>query len=130
MGPKRINSIDEYIASFPVDVQEKLNSLRKTIKTAAPDAKEKISYQMPAFELYGILVYFAGFKKHVGFYPTASGIEAFKSELKNYKQGKGSVQFPLDKPIPFDLVTQIVKFKVAENIQKHQSRSTKRPIQE
>jgi len=126
MEKDNIKSIEEYIAKFPLDVQEKLTDLRNTIKSTAPEAMEKISYQMPAYELYGILVYFAGFKKHIGFYPTASGIEAFKSELRAYKQGKGSVQFPLDKPIPYALVAQIVKFKAAENTQKHQLRNTKR----
>jgi uncharacterized protein YdhG (YjbR/CyaY superfamily) len=109
-------SIDEYISEFSPEVQEILKTLRKVIKEAAPNAEEKISYQMPAFYLHGNLVYFAAFKKHIGFYPTASGIEKFKDELSGYKGGKGSVQFPIEKPLPYELISKIVKFKVAENI--------------
>jgi uncharacterized protein YdhG (YjbR/CyaY superfamily) len=120
--PSHDNLIDEYIAAFPLEVREKLDALRNLIKAAAPDAIEKISYQMPAFDLHGILVYFAAFKKHIGFYPTASGIDEFKLELSEFKQGRGSVQFPLDKPIPYDLVTRIVKFRVTENINRNQAK--------
>jgi uncharacterized protein YdhG (YjbR/CyaY superfamily) len=109
-------TIDEYIAGFPPDVQEKLRKLRATIREAAPDAEETISYQMPTFALHGNLVHFAAFKNHIGFYPTPSGIEAFKNELAVYKGAKGSVQFPLDKPIPYDLVSRIVAFRVKENL--------------
>jgi len=112
------SSIDEYIAMFPQDVQKKLQEVRATIKAAAPEAQEKISYQMPAFTLDGNLVYFAAFKNHIGFYPIPSGIEAFKEELSQYEQGKGSVQFPLDRPMPLDLITRIVKFRAAENKKK------------
>jgi uncharacterized protein YdhG (YjbR/CyaY superfamily) len=110
-----LKTIAEYIASFPPNIQTVLEELRQAIRESAPNAEEVISYQMPAFKLNGILVYFAAFKNHVGFFPTASGIEAFRRELSPYKQGKGSAQFPLDKPIPFDLVKKIVKFRVKEN---------------
>lgn len=115
-------SIDEYIARFPEDVQAIMTRLRAVIKDAAPQAEERISYQMPAFYLNGVLVYFAGFKRHIGFYPTPSGIEAFKEELSRYKGAKGSVQFPLDQPLPYDLVARIVKFRVAETSQKARPR--------
>ncbi|MGE5391395.1 MAG: iron chaperone [Deltaproteobacteria bacterium] len=113
-----IKSIDEYIGQFAPEVQEILRTLRGVIKESAPEAEEKISYQMPAFALHGILVYFAAFKNHIGFYPTASGISAFKDDLSGYKSAKGSVQFPLSKPIPYDLISKIVKFRVSENIKK------------
>ena len=119
------NSIDDYIKQFNPEVQEILMTIRKVIHEAAPDANEKISYQMPAFELNGILVYFAAQKKHLGFYPTASGIEAFKEELSNYKGAKGSVQFPYDKPIPYDLIRSIVKFRVNENLNKSKKKSVR-----
>jgi uncharacterized protein YdhG (YjbR/CyaY superfamily) len=115
---KEYKTIDEYIKDFPPDVQGILEQMRQTIHKAAPLAGETISYQMPAFRLNGILVYFAAFKSHIGFYPTASGIEAFKNELAPYKFSKGAVQFPLDKPLPYDLVTKIVLFRVKENLQK------------
>ena len=110
------NNIDEYIASVPADIQEILEQVRLTIIKAAPQASETISYGMPAFTLNGILVWFAAHSKHIGFYPRASGIEAFKKELSIYKNAKGSVQFPLDKPMPLKLITKIVKFRVAENL--------------
>lgn len=111
-------SIDEYILQFPLEVQDKLNSLRKVIKESAPDAVEKISYNMPAFNFHGNLVYFAAFKKHIGFYPTSSGIFAFEHELSEYKSSKGAVQFPIEKPLPYELIRKMVKFRVAENIKK------------
>ncbi len=111
-------NIDDYIKTFPPDIQAKLGKMRQTIRQAAPEAEEVISYQMPAFKQNGILVYFAAQKQHMGFYPTASGIEAFKKDLTPYKYSKGAVQFPLDKPIPFDLVEKIVKFRVKENLAK------------
>jgi uncharacterized protein YdhG (YjbR/CyaY superfamily) len=114
----KYKSIDEYIKSFPADIQETIQKLRKTIKEAAPEAKETISYQMPAFKLNGILVWFAMYKNHIGFYPRPSGIEAFKTELAPFKTSKGAIQFPLDKPIPYDLVKKIVVFRVKENTQK------------
>ena len=111
-------TIDEYIATFPVDVQAILQKVRETIRKAAPDATEAISYQMPTFKLNGNLVHFAAFKSHIGFYPVPSGIEKFKKELSVYPQGKGSVQFPLDRPIPYALISKIVKFRVKENLEK------------
>ena len=117
------NSIDEYIATFPQDIQNILQELRATIKAAAPDSEEKISYQMPTFFMNGNLVHFAAFKKHIGFYPTPSGIEAFQKELSAYEGAKGSVQFPLDKPMPLKLITRIVKFRVAENLKKAKIKS-------
>ena len=111
-------NIDEYIASFPEDVQVILDKIRLTVREAAPEAQEAIKYRMPAFILKGNLVYFAAFKNHIGFYPIPTGIEAFKEELSVYKQGKGSVQFPLDQPIPYDLIRRIVKFRVEENLEK------------
>jgi len=112
------SSIDEYIMTFPKDVQEVLKELRETIKAAAPNAGERISYQMPTFFLKGNLVHFAAYQKHIGFYPTPSGIQAFKKELSVYKNAKGSVQFPIDKPLPLELISRIVKFRVAENLRK------------
>ncbi len=112
------NTIDEYISQFPEDVQIILQQIRTAIKEAAPDATEKISYQMPTFYLKGNLVHFAAFKSHIGFYPIPSAIEEFKEELSLYKRGKGSVQFPLDKPMPFDLIRRIVLFRVKENLEK------------
>ena len=109
-------SIDEYIATFPKETQRILKEMRATIKAAAPDAEEKISYQMPTFFLKGNLVHFAAFKNHIGFYPTPSGVEAFKDELSVYEGAKGSVQFPIEKPMPLKLITKIVKFRVAENL--------------
>lgn len=111
-------TIDEYIETFPKEVQIKLQSLRKTIKRAAPEAIETISYQMPTFKLNGNLIHFAAYEKHIGLYPTPNGISAFEDELKPYKHAKGSAQFPLDKPLPLDLITKIVKFRVAEMKQK------------
>ncbi len=115
---KDITTIDEYIAMFPEDVQKKLQEVRKTIHAAAPEAKERISYKMPAFTLDGNLVYFAAFKSHIGFYPIPLGMEAFKEDLSKYKQGKGSVQFPLDEPLPLDLIRRIVIFRAEENKKK------------
>ena len=109
-------SIDEYIATFPKETQRILKEMRATIKAAAPDAEEKISYQMPTFFLKGNLVHFAAFKSHIGFYPTPSGVEAFKDELSVYEGAKGSVQFAIEKPMPLKLITKIVKFRVAENL--------------
>jgi uncharacterized protein YdhG (YjbR/CyaY superfamily) len=107
-------NIDEYIAGFPTDVQRILQEIRSVIRTAAPDAEEAIKYRMPTFVLNFNLVHFAAFDKHIGFYPTPSGIEEFKDELSGYHNAKGSVQFPLDKPVPFSLIRKIVKFRVKE----------------
>jgi uncharacterized protein YdhG (YjbR/CyaY superfamily) len=109
-----VASVDEYIAQFPPAVQQILESVRAVIKETAPHAVEKISYRMPAYYQGVNLVYFAGFKNHIGFYPTASGIEAFKNELSTYKWSKGAIQFPLSKPIPYDLIRRITLFRLAE----------------
>jgi uncharacterized protein YdhG (YjbR/CyaY superfamily) len=122
-GPK---NIDEYIAGFPVDIQEKLQKIRMTIREAAPEAEEKISYQMPTFYLKGNLVHFAAFKEHIGFYPTPTGTEKFQKELSAYKVSKGTARFPLDKPIPFDLITEIVKFRVQENLARAESKQKRK----
>lgn len=119
-------TIDEYIAMFPEDIQAVLEKIRATIKAAAPDAVEKISYQMPTFAQNGNLVHFGAFKEHIGFYPVPTGIEAFKAELAVFKQGKGSVQFPLDQPMPLDLISRIVQFRVQENLAKAQSKASKK----
>ena len=112
----QFKTIDEYIATFPRNVRDVLEELRRIIRESAPEAEEAISYGMPAFKLHGNLVYFAAWKNHIGFYPGgSSAIEAFKKELSPFKQAKGTVQFPLDKPIPLDLVKKIVKFRVKEN---------------
>jgi uncharacterized protein YdhG (YjbR/CyaY superfamily) len=111
-------TIDEYIKTFPADIQSILEQMRQTIRKAAPEATEAISYQMPTFKLNGNLVHFAAHKNHIGFYPTPSGIETFKKELSSYEGAKGSVQFPLDKPIPYDLVEKIVIFRVKEDLKK------------
>jgi uncharacterized protein YdhG (YjbR/CyaY superfamily) len=119
-------SIDEYIAAFTKETQKILEKIRAAIKAAAPEAEEKISYQMPTFFLKGNLVHFAAYKKHIGFYPTPSGIQAFKNELSIYKGAKGSVQFPIDKPMPLELISKIVIFRVAENLKKAEIKSVKR----
>jgi uncharacterized protein YdhG (YjbR/CyaY superfamily) len=119
-------TIDEYIAGFPPDVQGILQEIRLTIRQAAPGAEETIKYQMPTFTLEGNLVHFAAFKEHIGFYPVPTGIEAFKDELSAYKGGKGSVQFPLDEPIPFDLIRRIVEFRVQENLERAEAKGKKR----
>lgn len=109
-------NIDEYIAGCPPDVQKILEKVRLTIRKAAPGAEERISYGLAAFTLKGNLVYFGAFKEHIGFYPVPQGIEKFKKELSVYKQGRGSVQFPLDQPIPYALISKIVKFRAKENL--------------
>jgi uncharacterized protein YdhG (YjbR/CyaY superfamily) len=111
-------NIDQYIAQFPGEIQTRLKQIRAIIKKASPDAEEKISYQMPAFYLKGILVYFAAQKNHIGFYPTSSGVAAFKEELAGYQTGKGSIQFPMYKPLPLNLIRDIVKFRIIENIER------------
>lgn len=111
-------TIDEYIAGFPETIQAVLEQVRQTIRKAAPNAEEKINYAIPTFTLNGNLVHFAAFKNHIGFYALPSGNEAFQEELSVYKSGKGSIQFPLDKPMPLDLITKIVNFRVKENLEK------------
>jgi uncharacterized protein YdhG (YjbR/CyaY superfamily) len=119
-------SIDEYISTFPEEIQKILEELRAIIKASAPDVEEKISYQMPTFALKGNLVHFAAWKKHIGFYPTSSGTQAFKHELSIYEGAKGSVKFPIEKPLPLELISKIVKFRVAENLRKADIKSGKR----
>ena len=111
-------TINEYIAGFPESTQLILEELRTTIRKAAPDAQESINYGIPTFTLNGNLVHFGGFKNHIGFYPAPSGIEAFKKELSIYDGAKGSIKFPIDKPLPLGLITKIVKFRVKENVEK------------
>ena len=111
-------TIDDYIDSFPAEVQAKLCELRETIRKAAPDAVEKISYRMPTFYYNGNLVHFAAYERHIGFYPTPSAITQFATELKRYKSAKGSVQFPLSEPLPLKLITRMVKFRLEENARK------------
>lgn len=118
MQPVKPDSIDEYIAGFPEGTREVLEKIRMTIKEAAPDAKEAIKYAIPTFTLKGNLVHFAAFKNHIGFYPAPTGIETFKDALSAYKTGKGSVQFPLDQPMPFDLITKIVQYRISEQLKK------------
>jgi len=123
MTKTNFQSIDEYIVTFPEETQKILNEIRDTIKTAAPDAEEKISYQMPTFYLNGNLIHFAAFKNHIGIYPTPSGTEAFKRELSKYQGAKGSVRLPIDEPMPLKLIAKIVKFRVAENVKKAKGKS-------
>ena len=121
-----VRNIDEYIAGFPKDIQEILKELRVTIKKAAPEAAETINYAIPTFTLKGNLVHFAAYKNHIGFYPAPSGIVAFKKELSVYDGAKGSVQFPIDKPLPLDLVTKIVRFRVKENLERAETKAKKK----
>ena len=114
----KFKTVDEYIGTFPVATKKIMQQVRKTIIDAAPEAEEVISYNMPAYKQEGMLVFFAAYKEHIGFYPTPGGVEAFKKELSVYNSAKGSVQFPLDKPMPLTLITKIVKYRVKENIEK------------
>jgi uncharacterized protein YdhG (YjbR/CyaY superfamily) len=118
--------IDEYIAGFPKDIQEILEKVRRTVREAAPEAEEAIKYRMPTFTLKGNLVHFAAFKNHLGFYPAPTGIEEFKEELSAYKGAKGSVQFPLGKPMPLDLIGRIVRFRVKKNLEAAETKKKKR----
>lgn len=118
--PGGFKTIDEYIRAFPGQTQKKLVELRDLIRKQAPEALEKISYQVPTFFLNGNLVHFAAHTRHIGFYPTPSGIDAFKSRLSKYKSAKGSVQFPVDEPLPVELIRDIVAFRVEENRKKKQ----------
>ncbi len=123
---KAPQTIDEYIACFPADVQEKLEKVRATIRAAAPKAEEAIKYRLATFVLAGNLVHFGAFKQHIGFYPTASGIAHFKDELSAYKFSKGAVQFPLDRPIPLALIRKIVKFRVDENLKRAEAKKKRK----
>lgn len=120
-----MNPIDQYIAGFEGQVRAKLEEIRAIIRAAAPDAQEVISYQMPAYKQGGVLVYFAGYAKHVGFYPTGSGIAAFEHRFSPYKWSKGAVQFPLDQPLPADLITEIVHFRMREDAANSAAKSKK-----
>ncbi|MHB1150709.1 MAG: iron chaperone [Eubacteriales bacterium] len=111
-----IKTADEYILQFPLEIQEKLQAMRKVIRDSAPDAEEKMSWQMPTFWLHGNLVHFAAFKNHIGLYPGPEGIEAFADKFSGLKYSKGAVQFPIDKPLPFDLISEIVRYRVDRNI--------------
>ncbi len=119
-------SIDEYIATFPEETQKILQEIRATIKTAAPEAEEKISYQMPTFYLNGNLIHFAAFKNHIGLYPTPSGTEEFKAQLSIYESGKGSIRLPIDQPMPLKLIGEIVRFRVSENKKKAEEKARKK----
>jgi len=121
-----VKSIDEYVQLFPDDLQKKLTELRKVIRNAAPEATEKISYGMPTFYLYGNLVHFAAYQKHIGFYPGSSGIDAFIDRFEGYKVSKGTVQFPIDNPLPFDLIIEIVKYRVIQNLAWEEEKKSKR----
>ena len=118
-------SIDAYIAGYPPDVQTILEKIRLTVRKAAPDAKEKISYQLPTFTLKGNLVHFGAFKKHIGFYPTPTGTAKFRKELSIYQGAKGSVRFPLERPMPYALIRKIVKFRVKENLERAKAKQKK-----
>ncbi|MCA9905649.1 MAG: DUF1801 domain-containing protein [Anaerolineae bacterium] len=122
MPKQQFTTIDDYIATSPEDVREILQKLRQTIHAAAPDAEEAISYQMPTFKLHGNLIHFAAFKSHIGLYPTPSATEEFARELAPYAVSKGTIRFPLNQPIPYDLVTRIVQFRVQETLNKRKSK--------
>ena len=124
----KFNSIDEYIGLYPSEVQDILTTLRKVIKESAPEATEKISYQMPTFAMHGNLVHFAAYKKHIGFYPAASGVAAFTDKLVEYKTSKGAIQFPIDKPLPYELIREIVQFRVDENMKRAEDKLKKKEI--
>ena len=117
--------VDSYISGYPPTVQKMLKQLRAAVRKAAPKAEESISYMMPAYKLNGPLVYFGAYEKHIGFYPTGSGIAAFQKEIASYKSSKGAIQFPLDQPLPLALVEKIVKFKVKENLKKAEIKKKK-----
>ena len=123
MAAKKAASIDEYIAGFPKETQKILEQVRATIKNTVPDAEETISYAIPAFTLNKTyLVYFAGYKHHISLYPAPTGNEAFEKEIAAYKSGKGTVQFPLNKPLPLDLITKVIKYRLKENLKQQKSR--------
>jgi len=111
-------TVDQYIAAFPADVKKRMQQLRKTIKAGAPNADEVISYQMPGYKYFGMLVYFAAYKNHIGFYPGTGGVLEFYKKLSSFKSAKGSVQFPNDRPIPYEVISKVVKFRVKQNEEK------------
>ncbi len=125
-GQRKFDSIDDYIERFPPEIQAILKELREAIREAAPEAEEKISYQMPTFFLKGNLVYFAAYENHIGLYPAPSGIEAFGNELNAYKSGKGSIRFPIDEPLPLELIKRIVRFRVEENMNKFMKKKNRK----
>ena len=122
----KFNSIDEYIGLYPSEIQDILTTLRKVIKESAPEATEKISYQMPTFAMHGNLVHFAAYKNHIGFYPAASGVAAFTDKLVEYKTSKGAIQFPIDKPLPYELIREIVQFRIDENRKRAEDKEKKK----
>ena len=121
----KFKTVNEYHSTFPPGTRKKLKDINAAIKKAAPGAEESISYNMPAFKHHGVLVYYAGYKNHIGFYPTGSGITAFEKELSGYKTSKGTVQFPLEASLPLPLITRIVKFRVKENLEKAEMKKKK-----
>lgn len=126
---KPTDVIDLYMADFPKETQKRLQQIRETIRKAAPEAEEKIGYGIPTFVWHGNLVHFAGYKHHIGFYPGAAGIATFSKEISAYKQSKGAVQFPLDKPMPLALVTKITKFRIKQNLEKAHGKKKEKPLE-
>jgi uncharacterized protein YdhG (YjbR/CyaY superfamily) len=118
--------VDKFIKAFPERTREMLETVRKTIRKAAPEAEEYIGYMMPAYKFHGPLVYFSGYKNHIGFYPGASGVLHFKDDIARYKSAKGSIQFPLDEPVPTDLISRIVAFRIQENLDKKAAKLAKK----
>jgi uncharacterized protein YdhG (YjbR/CyaY superfamily) len=125
MGEGKMKTIDEYVETFEPEIQKTLNEIRNFIKTEVPEAAEKISYGMPTFYLNGNLVHFAAFKDHYGFFPSPSGIDAFEKELAPYRTGKGTLRFPIDKPIPWDIIKKVIQFRVKENLNKIKNKKQK-----
>src|SRR5580765_1708706 len=123
---KKFENVNEYISIFPSNVREQLEKLRSTIQQLAPEAEELISYNMPAFKYHGMLVYYAGYKSHIGFYPTSSPMKVFKDRLTNYKTSKGAIQFPINEAIPLTLIKDIVKFRIKENLEKENTKLKKK----
>ena len=121
----RPQTIDDYIKDYPFEIREKLEQIRKTIRKAAPGAEEVISYQMPAFKMFSVLVYFGAFKNHIGFFPTSNPIKVFSKELSTYDTSKGTIKFPLDKKIPLNLITKITKFRLKEDLENHKKKKKK-----
>jgi len=126
MKRTQATTIDEYIDGFPPEIRKKLTALRNTIKAAAPEAEEAIKYAIPTFVFHGNLVHFAGYQNHIGFYPAPRAIEAFQKELSKYEGGKGTIQFPIDAPLPVGLIKKIVKFRVKDNVAKTKSKMKKK----
>jgi uncharacterized protein YdhG (YjbR/CyaY superfamily) len=120
------SAVSQYIASCPIQTHEKLAQLREFILTVLPEAEEVISYKMPAYKFHGMLVYFAGYEKHIGFYPTGSGVKQFEHELSNYNFSKGTIQFRLDEPLPFELIQRILEFRINENLLKASGKKSKK----